>query len=103
MRSFLTRAPNHRVEETHPRIVGGESHSSPNTNRALLFYERIKANHQKGRINSETSQGRDGTLIALIFLFNLMTFGNGPVIIPLLQGHLVNERGVLTQEQLLIR
>lgn len=41
------------------------------------------------------------SLIASIFLFNLMTFGNGPVMIPLLQVHLVNEHGVLTQEQLL--
>ena len=40
-------------------------------------------------------------LVALIFLFNVMTFGNGPVMIPLLQTHLVEERGVLTEDQLL--
>src|SRR5205807_5914905 len=40
-------------------------------------------------------------LALLIALFNLMTFGNGPVMIPLLQTHLVNEHGVLTQDQLL--
>ncbi len=37
----------------------------------------------------------------LIFLFNLITFGNGPTMIPLLQQSLVNERGVLTLDQLL--
>src|SRR6266550_1815532 len=40
-------------------------------------------------------------LTLLIALFNLMTFGNGPVIIPLLQTHLVEGSRVLTQEQLL--
>jgi chromate transporter len=40
-------------------------------------------------------------LTVLIALFNLMTFGNGPVMIPLLQNHLVEESGVLTQDQLL--
>jgi chromate transporter len=40
-------------------------------------------------------------LLALIFSFNLMTFGNGPVMIPLLQTNLVDERGVLTVDQLL--
>jgi chromate transporter len=40
-------------------------------------------------------------LVLLIALFNLITFGNGPVMIPLLQTHLVDESGVLTQDQLL--
>ena len=40
-------------------------------------------------------------LALLIALFNLMTFGNGPVMIPLLQTHLVGGAGVLTQDQLL--
>jgi chromate transporter len=40
-------------------------------------------------------------LALLIALFNLMTFGNGPVMIPLLQTHLVNGAGVLTEDQLL--
>ena len=40
-------------------------------------------------------------LALLIALFNLMTFGNGPVMIPMLQTHLVNGAGVLTEDQLL--
>jgi chromate transporter len=40
-------------------------------------------------------------LVLLIALFNLMTFGNGPVMIPLLQTHLVEGSRVLTQDQLL--
>jgi chromate transporter len=40
-------------------------------------------------------------LTLLIALFNLMTFGNGPVMIPLLQTHLVDGARVLTQDQLL--
>jgi chromate transporter len=40
-------------------------------------------------------------LVGLIFTFNLMTFGNGPVMVPLLQRALVAERGVLGPEQLL--
>ena len=40
-------------------------------------------------------------LALLIALFNLMTFGNGPVMIPLLQTHLVDGARVLTQDQLL--
>jgi chromate transporter len=40
-------------------------------------------------------------LTLLIALFNLMTFGNGPVMIPLLQTHLVDGAQVLTQDQLL--
>src|SRR5437016_2265927 len=40
-------------------------------------------------------------LALLIALFNLMTFGNGPVMIPLLQTHLVEGSRVLTQDQLL--
>lgn len=44
------------------------------------------------------------TLIGLVILvlgFNLITFGNGPVMIPLLQRELVDARGVLTVDQLL--
>lgn len=40
-------------------------------------------------------------LTLAIGLFNLMTFVNGPVMIPLLQANLVEDAGVLTQEQLL--
>ena len=40
-------------------------------------------------------------LALLIALFNLMTFGNGPVMIPMLQTHLVQGAGVLTEDQLL--
>jgi chromate transporter len=40
-------------------------------------------------------------LVGLVFTFNLMTFGNGPVMVPLLQRALVAERGVLGPEQLL--
>jgi chromate transporter len=40
-------------------------------------------------------------LTLLIAIFNLMTFGNGPVMIPLLQAHLVDGTRVLTQDQLL--
>jgi chromate transporter len=40
-------------------------------------------------------------LTAIIGLFNLMTFGNGPVMIPLLQTSLVDGAGVLTQDELL--
>ncbi|HEX2914341.1 MAG TPA: chromate transporter [Chloroflexia bacterium] len=40
-------------------------------------------------------------LVGLIFLFNVMTFGNGPVMIPLLQTHLVDQSHVLTTDQLL--
>jgi chromate transporter len=40
-------------------------------------------------------------LALLIALFNLMTFGNGPVMIPLLQTHLVEGAHVLTEDQLL--
>ena len=40
-------------------------------------------------------------LALLIALFNVMTFGNGPVMIPLLQTHLVEGSRVLTQDQLL--
>ena len=41
------------------------------------------------------------TLILLIFLFNLLTFGNGPGMIPLLQEQLVDQAGVLSSDQLL--
>ena|SRR3989442_3990996 len=40
-------------------------------------------------------------LALLIALFNLMTFGNGPVMIPLLQTHLVEGARILTEDQLL--
>jgi len=40
-------------------------------------------------------------LAALLGAFNLMTFGNGPVMIPLLKASLVERRHVLTTEQLL--
>ena len=40
-------------------------------------------------------------LTLLMALFNVMTFGNGPVMIPLLQTHLVEGSRVLTQDQLL--
>lgn len=40
-------------------------------------------------------------LAGLIFVFNAMTFGNGPVLLPLLQQALVDERHVLAQDQLL--
>src|SRR4030081_3105966 len=42
-----------------------------------------------------------GKLVVLVALFNLMTFGNGPVMIPLLQTHLVDGARVLTEDQLL--
>ena len=40
-------------------------------------------------------------LVLLLFSFNLMAFGNGPVLFPLLQASLVDERRVLTMDQLL--
>jgi chromate transporter len=40
-------------------------------------------------------------LIFLIFSFNLITFGNGPGMIPLLQEELVDKSGVLSLDQLL--
>jgi chromate transporter len=40
-------------------------------------------------------------LCAVVFLYNAMTFGNGPVMVPLLQANLVEDRGVLSTEQLL--
>ena len=41
------------------------------------------------------------TLALLIALYNLMTFGNGPLMIPLLQTHLVGGAKILTEDQLL--
>lgn len=41
------------------------------------------------------------TFTVLIFLFNLLTFGNGPGMIPLLQEELVEETGVLSIDQML--
>jgi chromate transporter len=40
-------------------------------------------------------------LVGLVLGFNLLTFGNGPVMIPLLQRHLVEESGLLTLDQFL--
>jgi chromate transporter len=40
-------------------------------------------------------------LILLIFTFNLLTFGNGPAMIPLLEAELVEKAMVLTNDQLL--
>jgi len=40
-------------------------------------------------------------LVGLVTVFNAMTFGNGPVMIPLLRDSLVGARGVLTTDQLL--
>jgi chromate transporter len=40
-------------------------------------------------------------LVGVVLAFNLMTFGNGPVMIPLLQHELVDTRRVLTLDQLL--
>lgn len=42
-----------------------------------------------------------GELVLLILGFNLLTFGNGPVMVPLLQRHLVADTGVLTLDQFL--
>ncbi len=40
-------------------------------------------------------------LIIRIFTYNVLTFGNGPVMVPLLQADLVDQRGMLTLDQLL--
>jgi len=40
-------------------------------------------------------------LVGLVLSFNLLTFGNGPVMVPLLQRHLVEESGLLTLDQFL--
>ena len=40
-------------------------------------------------------------LVLIIFYFNVITFGNGPVMVPLLQRRLVDEAQVLTLGQLL--
>ncbi len=40
-------------------------------------------------------------LCVTVFTYNLMTFGNGPVMVPLLQADLVDRRGVLSTDQLL--
>ncbi len=40
-------------------------------------------------------------LVVRIFAYNAMIFGNGPVMIPMLQRDLVDERGLLTTDQLL--
>ncbi len=40
-------------------------------------------------------------LCGLVFLYNAMTFGNGPVMVPLLEEDLVDERHVIGGDQLL--
>jgi chromate transporter len=40
-------------------------------------------------------------LVSAMFTYNALTFGNGPVMIPLLQKDLVDSRGVLSEDQLL--
>jgi chromate transporter len=40
-------------------------------------------------------------LVFFIFVFNLLTFGSGPVMVPLLQHHLVEQNGLLTLDQFL--
>ena len=40
-------------------------------------------------------------LCMTVLVFNAVTFGNGPVMVPLLQADLVDRRGVLSSEQLL--
>lgn len=40
-------------------------------------------------------------LLATLFTFNVLTFGSGPVMLPLLQARLVDQRKVLTEDQLL--
>lgn len=42
------------------------------------------------------------TFFAMMFYFNLVTLGKGLLMIPLIQGHMVEEAGVLTQQQLLL-
>ncbi|HXP29901.1 MAG TPA: chromate transporter [Stellaceae bacterium] len=42
-----------------------------------------------------------GRLALLVLSFNLLTFGNGPTMIPLLQRHLVIDTGVLSLDQFL--
>ncbi|HEX2980042.1 MAG TPA: chromate transporter [Anaerolineaceae bacterium] len=41
------------------------------------------------------------TLLALVFTFNVLTFGNGPAMVPLLQAELVDRARVLALDQLL--
>lgn len=40
-------------------------------------------------------------LVTLVLGFNLLTFGNGPVMVPLLQRHLVEQGGILSLDQFL--
>jgi chromate transporter len=40
-------------------------------------------------------------LVILVLGFNLLTFGNGPVMVPLLQRHLVGAGGILSLDQFL--
>jgi chromate transporter len=50
---------------------------------------------------------KEGSAISLlelcmtVFVYNAVTFGNGPVMVPLLQADLVDRRGVLSIDQLL--
>lgn len=41
------------------------------------------------------------TFFVLMFYFNLVTLGKGLLMIPLIEGHMVKDAGVLTQSQLL--
>lgn len=40
-------------------------------------------------------------LVGLVLGFNLLTFGNGPVMVPLLQRHIVEDAGLLNLDQFL--
>jgi chromate transporter len=40
-------------------------------------------------------------LVTLVLGYNLLTFGNGPVMVPLLQRHLVEQAGILSLDQFL--
>lgn len=42
------------------------------------------------------------TFFLLLFYFNLITLGKGLLMVPLIQGHMVEEAGILTQDQLLL-
>ncbi len=41
------------------------------------------------------------TLVGLVLGYNLLTFGNGPVMVPLLQRHIVEGAGILSLDQFL--
>lgn len=42
------------------------------------------------------------TFFLLLFYFNLITLGKGLLMIPLIQGHMVEQTGIITQDQLLL-